>query len=50
VEIFSEVAGAASLAFVTATEWQTIVTVGWRPLLAMAIVSEMCLLLGYALG
>ena len=36
--------------FVTATEWQTILTVGWRPLLAMAIVSEICLLLGYSLG
>jgi BASS family bile acid:Na+ symporter len=50
LEIFSEAAGAASLAFVTATEWQTIVTVGWQPLLVMAIVSELCLLLGYALG
>ena len=50
VEIFSEAAGAASLAFVTATQWRTILTVGWRPLLAMAIVSEICLLLGYALG
>ena len=50
VEIFSEATGAASLAFVTATEWQTILTVGWRPLLAMAIVSEICLLLGYSLG
>ena len=50
MEIFSEAAGAASLAFVTATEWQTILTVGWRPLLVMAIVSEICLLLGYSLG
>jgi len=50
VEIFSEATGAASLAFVTATQWQTILTVGWRPLLAMAIVSETCLLLGYSLG
>ena len=50
VEIFSEAAGAMSLAFVTATEWQTILTVGWRPLLVMAVVSEICLLLGYSLG
>lgn len=50
LEIFSEAAGAASLAFVTATEWQTILTVGWQPLLVMAIVSEACLLLGYSLG
>jgi BASS family bile acid:Na+ symporter len=50
VEIFSEATGAASLAFVTTTQWRTILTVGWRPLLAMAIVSEICLLLGYWLG
>jgi len=50
VEVFSEATGAASLAFVTATQWRTIVTVGWRPLLIMAVVSEICLLLGYALG
>ena len=50
MEIFSEATGAASLAFVTITEWQTIVTVGWRPLLVMAIVAEICLLMGYSLG
>jgi len=50
VEIFSEATGAASLAFVTTTQWRTIVTVGWRPLLAMTIMSEICLLLGYSLG
>ena len=50
MEIFSEATGAASLVFVTVTEWQTILTVGWRPLLAMALVSEVCLLLGYSLG
>ena len=50
VEIFSEATGAASLAFVTATQWRTILTVGWRPLLAMAILSEICVLLGYSLG
>ena len=49
-EMLSEAAGAASLAFVTATEWQTILAVGWRPLLVMAIVSEICLFLGYSLG
>ncbi len=50
VEIFSEATGAASLAFVTVTEWQTILTVGWRPMLVMAIVAEICLFLGYSLG
>jgi len=50
MEVFSEATGAASLAFVTATEWRSILTVGWRPLLTMAIVSEICLVLGYSLG
>jgi BASS family bile acid:Na+ symporter len=50
MEVFSEATGAASLAFVAATEWHSILTVGWRPLLAMAIVSEICLVLGYSLG
>src|SRR5207249_980802 len=47
VEIFSEMAGAASLAFVTATEWSAILPIGWRPL---AVVGEISLLLGYSLG
>lgn len=50
MEVFSEATGAASLAFVTATEWRTIITVGWRPLLVMTLVAEICLFLGYALG
>jgi bile acid:Na+ symporter, BASS family len=50
VEILSEATGAASLAFVTIAEWQTILTVGWRPMLVMAIVAEICLFLGYSLG
>ena len=50
VEIFSEMAGAASLAFVTATEWSAILSIGWRPLAVMAVVGEISLLLGYSLG
>jgi BASS family bile acid:Na+ symporter len=50
VEIFSEMAGAASLAFATATEWPAILSIGWRPLAAMAVVGEISLLLGYSLG
>jgi len=50
VEIFSEMAGAASLAFVTATEWPAILSIGWRPLAVMAVVGEISLLLGYSLG
>jgi hypothetical protein len=43
------VAGAASLTFVTATEWPAIVAVGWRPLAVMTVASELSLLLGYSL-
>ena len=49
VELLRREAG-DEVAFVTITQWRTIVTVGWRPLLAMTIVSEICLLLGYSLG
>jgi BASS family bile acid:Na+ symporter len=47
VEVVSEAAGAVSLAFVTVVEFQTILHTGWKPLLAMALVSETALLLGY---
>jgi bile acid:Na+ symporter, BASS family len=50
VEIASEAAGAVSLAFVTFVEFQTILHTGWKPLLAMALVSEIALLLGYWLS
>ena len=50
VEIISEAIGALSLAFVTATEFNAIVNTGWRPLLVMALVAELSMLLGYALG
>jgi len=49
-EIISEAAGAVSLAFVTVVEFQTILATGWKPLLAMAMVSELLLLAGYALS
>lgn len=50
VEIVSEAAGAVSLAFVTVVEFQNIMHTGWKPLLAMALVSEVALLLGYWLS
>ena len=50
LEITSEFAGALSLAFVTATELPSILATGWVPLLAMALVSEVSLALGWALG
>lgn len=50
VEIVAEFTGALSLAFVTFTEWRSILTTGWLPLLVMAVLCEMSLLLGYAIG
>ncbi len=50
VEMVSEAAGTVSLAFVTVVEFQTILRTGWKPLLAMVMVSEVALLLGYALS
>jgi BASS family bile acid:Na+ symporter len=47
VEVVSEAIGALSLAFVTATEFSSILHTGWRPLLAMALVAELSLGLGY---
>jgi len=49
-EILSQSAGALSLAYVTLSEFKTIASVGWRALLVMAVVFELSLLLGYALG
>jgi BASS family bile acid:Na+ symporter len=48
VEVASEVTGAISLAFVSVVEFQTIITTGWKPMIAMALVSEVSLFAGYA--
>ena len=50
VEIISECTGAVSLAFVTITELRSVLAIGWVPLLAMTVVSEVSLLLGWAMG
>jgi BASS family bile acid:Na+ symporter len=50
MEIVSEATGAASLAFVTVTEFGSIVGLGWRAWIAMAILFELSLLLGWKLG
>jgi BASS family bile acid:Na+ symporter len=50
LEIISEATGAASLAFVTVTEFRSIVNLGWSAWLTMALVFEMSLLLGWAMG
>lgn len=50
VEILSEATGALSLTVVTVTEFRSILTTGWVPLLAMLISSELSLALGYVIG
>jgi BASS family bile acid:Na+ symporter len=50
VEVLSEATGATLLAFVTVDEFGSIVNLGWRAWLAMALVSEISVLLGWMLG
>ncbi len=50
VEVVSEATGALALAFVTVTEFQSVLETGWRSMLAMGLLSELSLLLGYGLG
>ena len=50
MEVVSEAAGATSLAFVTLTEFQSIKNLGWQAWLAMAVVCELSLLMGWLLG
>lgn len=50
VEVASEAIGALSLTFVTVTEFSSILQTGLRPLLAIVLVAELSLLLGYVLG
>ena len=48
--MISEATGAASLAFVTYNEFGAILHLGWRAWLAMAVVSQVSLLLGWMIG
>jgi BASS family bile acid:Na+ symporter len=50
MEIASEATGAASLAFVTVTEFGSIINLGWKAWLCMALISELSLLAGWMLG
>jgi BASS family bile acid:Na+ symporter len=50
VEVASEAIGALSLTFVTVMEFSAILQTGWQPLMAMVLVAEVSLVLGYALG
>jgi BASS family bile acid:Na+ symporter len=50
VEVVAEAAGALSLAFVTATEFGAILASGWRSVLAIVLLSEMSLAIGWWAG
>jgi BASS family bile acid:Na+ symporter len=50
VEVISEAIGALSLTFLVCTEFDSILATGWRPLLAMLVVMEASLALGYWAG
>ena len=50
IEVIADAAGAASLSYVTWVEWGSIVDIGWKPFVAVALIGEISLLLGYALG
>ncbi len=50
VEVISEAVGAISLAFVVVVEFGSIVNLGWRAWLAMALLSEISMVLGWKLG
>ena len=49
-EVLSEAIGSLSLIFVVTSEFQTILSTGWRPLVAILLVTEASLLMGYWLG
>lgn len=49
-EIVSEAVGAISLIFVTVSEFRPILATGWPALVAMILVSEAALLMGYWVG
>jgi len=50
VEIISQTIGALALAFVVVSQFKTVMALGWKAVLAMLVLSELNLLLGYAVG
>ena len=50
MEIISEATGAVSLAFVTVTEFGSIINLGWKAWLSMALISEISLMAGWVVG
>jgi len=50
MEIIAEFVGAVSLAFVTITEARAVAAIGWEALLAMTLVCEISMVLGWTIG
>jgi bile acid:Na+ symporter, BASS family len=50
VEVVAEAIGSIALLFVTVVEFRTILSIGWKPLSAMVLTSELCFLIGYGLS
>ncbi|HVU07362.1 MAG TPA: bile acid transporter [Verrucomicrobiae bacterium] len=50
IQVFSEAIGTISLIFVTTVEFHSVIQVGWKPLLAMVLASELSFLAGYFLS
>lgn len=50
MEVFSEATGAASLAFVVWVEFGSMLALGWKAWVAMALVSEVAMFIGWHLG
>lgn len=50
VQVFSETVGAVALGFAAVTEFPTMRSIGWLPLLAMAVASELSFFAGYFLS
>jgi len=49
-EVISQIVGAAALAFVVVSEFRTVLSLGWKPVLVMAALTEVSLWSGYAVG
>jgi len=50
VEIVSKIIGALALGFVVVSQFKTVIELGWKSTLTMLALSELSLLLGYAVG
>jgi BASS family bile acid:Na+ symporter len=50
IQFFSEAVGAITLAFIVVVQFPVLRSIGWKPVLVMALASELSFILGYALS